>query len=612
MICPSRNSGAFIRQAIVSVLEQDYPRIELIVVDGESTDSTSDVLTEFGEQLRVICEPDNGQGDAINKGMTAARGDVLAWLNADDEYLPGAISAAVARLTEDHSLGMVYGDAIGSDGWGRRYSRRSNVSAGTFEELVSERCFIVQPSSFWRKEVWEQCGPLRTEMHYALDYEFFMRVAKEFPIAYEPTPLSIERLHSAAKTFSRTAQRIEEIETAAALHGGTGLPTAFRPEAAGSLLADGLRSLVKGDVASAKQSWSDSQPYRSEALRTAVFTGVFLGGPKLLPRARLYADAIVAAPERLRTLVRERPTRLEVVQSAVHAATRLPLVSPRLGRLRQYSARPVEVGRPYVCSGKRLPSISMVTPSFNQAEFLGQTIDSVLGQEYPDLEYMVCDGGSTDGSADVLAAQSHPSISWVSESDGGQANAINRGFAQSTGEVLGWLNSDDLLLPDALLAIGDFFSSNPDVDVVYGHRVLIDRSGAEIGRWVLPRHSDRALKWADYVPQETVFWRRSAWEAVGGLDESFSFALDWDLLLRFEQAGCAIRRVPRFLGCFRVYDEQLTSSALSSVGSEEMERLRHRLHERPVSQAEVLAGLSPYFAEHLVLHGLWRLGLVRY
>jgi len=151
--------------------------------------------------------------------------------------------------------------------------------------------------------------------------------------------------------------------------------------------------------------------------------------------------------------------------------------------------------------------------------------------------------------------------------DSGQAQAINRGFALTCGEIMAYLNSDDSLLPGCLNYVGTYFADHPEVDVVYGHRVLIDEEDREIGRWVLPRHTDEVLAWADYIPQETLFWRRRLWEAAGSsVSEEFRFAMDWDLILRFRDAGAKIVRVPRFLGAFRVHTDQKTSAELDLAG----------------------------------------------
>ena len=197
--------------------------------------------------------------------------------------------------------------------------------------------------------------------------------------------------------------------------------------------------------------------------------------------------------------------------------------------------------------------------------------------------------------------------------DSGQANAINIGFTHSTGDVMAYLNSDDLLLPGSLRYVGRFFEENPKVDAVYGHRVLIDEHDMEIGRWVLPQHRDSILSWADFVPQETLFWRRRAWEAAGGeLNEEFRFAIDWDLLLRIRDAGAKIFRVPRFLGAFRVHGDQKTSARIDGDGADEMARIRQRIHKRRISQEEVDRELQGYLRRHVNLHKLYRAGLIRY
>jgi hypothetical protein len=178
---------------------------------------------------------------------------------------------------------------------------------------------------------------------------------------------------------------------------------------------------------------------------------------------------------------------------------------------------------------------------------------------------------------------------------------------------MAYLNSDDLLLPGALHAVAAFFSQRPDVDVVYGHRILIDETGQEVGRWVLPPHDDEILSWSDYVPQETVFWRRRIWERVGGtMNESFRFALDWDLLLRFRGAGATFVRLPRFLAAFRVHPQQKTSAQMAEVGSREMDRLRERCHGRPISPAEVALRTRRYLRRHLLCDFLYRVGVRRY
>jgi hypothetical protein len=252
----------------------------------------------------------------------------------------------------------------------------------------------------------------------------------------------------------------------------------------------------------------------------------------------------------------------------------------RIGLLSQYPPRPMRLERfpkPRVRSGK-LPSIAVVTPSFMQGHFIERTILSVIDQNYPDLRYAVQDAGSTDETQEIIRRHAARIASWSSEPDTGQARAICNGFEKIDGEIMSWLNSDDTLMPGALRCVGEFFHKHPEVDAVYGHRVLIDEDDREVARWVLPPHDNEVLRWADYVPQETLFWRRKLWDAVGGVDPKFRFAIDWDLILRFQHAGARIVRLPYFLGCFRVHASQKTSAQSDSVGAEEVGYLRWREH----------------------------------
>jgi glycosyltransferase involved in cell wall biosynthesis len=257
--------------------------------------------------------------------------------------------------------------------------------------------------------------------------------------------------------------------------------------------------------------------------------------------------------------------------------------------------------------------VSVVTPAFNAGPFLERTLHSVLDQRYPNLEYIVQDGGSTDETPRVLE-RFRSSLSHVaSEPDHGQSEALNRGFRHASGDILAYLNADDLLLPGSLHYVGAFFTSHPDVDVLYGHRVLIDGEDREIGRWVLPPHDQEILSWADYVPQETLFWRRAAWEAAGArIDETFQFAMDWDLLVRFRESGARFVRVPRFLGAFRVHADQKTSARLKTVGADEMSRIRERIHGHAVSRAAIAREIRGYLRRHVVYDRLYRAGIFRY
>jgi GT2 family glycosyltransferase len=278
-------------------------------------------------------------------------------------------------------------------------------------------------------------------------------------------------------------------------------------------------------------------------------------------------------------------------------------VRPKLGVLYQHPpiplvAREIKNARPL--AEEHAPVISIVTPSFRQAHLIERTIKSVVEQQYPKLEYHVQDGASDDGTVEILEKWAGKLTSWESRKDDGQSAAINLGFLRTRGEIMAWLNSDDLFMPGSLHYVAAFFRRNPNVDVLYGNRLLIDESDGLIGRWVLPGHDDKVLSWADFVPQETMFWRRSIWEKVGGVDESFRFAMDWDLLLRFRNAGAKIVHKPVYLGAFRIHEKQKTSAAINDIGVKEMERLRLRELGAAVTHQEIRKAITPFMMRHVV------------
>ncbi len=285
------------------------------------------------------------------------------------------------------------------------------------------------------------------------------------------------------------------------------------------------------------------------------------------------------------------------------------IIRPRLGVLDQYPPRAL-TRQPNKLAAKAeslpTPKISIVTPSYQQGAFIERTINSVLNQEYKNLEYFIQDGGSKDNTVEVIQSYESKIAGWRSEEDNGQSQAINRGFQSTSGEIMAWINSDDLLLPDTLAIVSDFFNHHPEVDVVYGNRLLIDENDMEIGRWIMPGHDDKVLSWVDYVPQETMFWRRRIWDKIGGqIDESFHFAMDWDLLVRFREACATFAHIPHFLGAFRIHDRQKTSAAINEIGFKEMGRIRERLLGRVPGEKEIRKAVIPFLLKHVVVDKIY-------
>ena len=179
------------------------------------------------------------------------------------------------------------------------------------------------------------------------------------------------------------------------------------------------------------------------------------------------------------------------------------------------------------------PLVTIVTPSFNQAPYLETTIRSVLNQDYPNIEYIVMDGGSSDGSAEILARYSDRLSYWESVKDKGQTDAINKGFSRAHGEILAWINSDDVLYPHAVREAVAFLTEHPDHGLVYGNSDFIDADGKVIGKFNAKQTNYKKLTQGYvHIPQQAAFWRADLWNQVGPLDDTIYFAMDYDLWLR--------------------------------------------------------------------------------
>lgn len=233
-----------------------------------------------------------------------------------------------------------------------------------------------------------------------------------------------------------------------------------------------------------------------------------------------------------------------------------------------------------------LPRISIVTPSYNQAQYLEECIDSVLSQGYPNLEYVVMDGGSTDGSVEIIKKYERHLTYWQSCSDGGQYAAINAGFARTTGEIMAWLNSDDRYHPNAFLKIATVFSEYKEVDWITGIRTLWGHTGGilQIERG-LTCFSRRKFLTGGFgkpcIQQESTFWRRSLWSTAGGfLNIEFTLAADAELWLRFFRHK-AIYRLNAFIGGFRLYGDQRSLLNMEQYVKEIKHEIDRELFELP-------------------------------
>ncbi|MHB0965795.1 MAG: glycosyltransferase family 2 protein [Bellilinea sp.] len=208
-----------------------------------------------------------------------------------------------------------------------------------------------------------------------------------------------------------------------------------------------------------------------------------------------------------------------------------------------------------------LPRITVVTPSYNQAAFIEETIHSVLDQDYPNLEYIIVDGGSTDGSVDIIRRYADRLAWWVSEKDRGQTDAINKGFARATGEILAWLNSDDTYQPGALREAATALAEHPQAGLLYGDANYIDEKSRVIGRFPAAQTDyGRLRRGYVHVPQQSAFFRADLWRKVGPLDPTFFFAMDYDLWVRLARQAPVVY-IPRLWANFRLHSNAKTISA---------------------------------------------------
>jgi len=243
-----------------------------------------------------------------------------------------------------------------------------------------------------------------------------------------------------------------------------------------------------------------------------------------------------------------------------------------------------------------LPKITVVTPSYNQSKFLEKTILSVLNQNYPDLEYIIMDGGSTDDSVEIIKKYEKYLAYWQSKPDKGQSDAIHQGFEMATGDILAWLNSDDVYLPGALSFVGSYFHKHPNVDVIYGNYLNIDKNdnvlretkGVPFNRLAFIMN---CISWH----QASIFWRKNIYSSNTVLDIEEHYIMDYDLWFQFIRSGAKFKYVNKTLSCFRDYPGTKTASIKKEKAKLLQKKIKHYF------------GFSIYDNKYIVLKIMYRL-----
>lgn len=248
---------------------------------------------------------------------------------------------------------------------------------------------------------------------------------------------------------------------------------------------------------------------------------------------------------------------------------------------------------------KNFPRISIVTVSFNQREYLEHTITSVLGQNYPNLEYIIIDGGSTDGSVDLIRKYEKQLAYWVSEKDNGMYDGLQKGLSRATGEIMAWINSDDIFHPNSFFVAGEIFAHHPEVEWLQGMQSVID----EKGRTVFVKNFRKWSKYhyflgdKDHIQQESTFWRKSLWDKAGGsLDTSLRLAGDYELWTRFF-THTRLYCVRTILGAFRMRSkDQLSLERMGEYNAEVSRVLEKQMERISPREKETIARIRRYYS----------------
>jgi glycosyltransferase involved in cell wall biosynthesis len=518
VVVPSFNQARYLPQTLESIFAQEYPRLEVVVMDGGSTDGSVEIIRGYESRLKHWkTGPDGGQAAAINEGMRHCTGSLVAWLNSDDFYHGDALWTVGRAYAAHPGFGLYIGNGLRHDEAHDRYvpfCRRHVVL--NRRALVQGLDYVLQPSTFFLRRAWEECGGLDEGLRFCMDWDLFLRIAARYPAVVINDFLSSSREHDATKTRQGGLSRAQEILEMVRRHSGV----AFTP---GSLFYEIETTLER---IGHDPQWA--------VLRQRLLDGI----------------------EEIRNVFRSEFGNADGFpeRGDPQDVTYLPLATTTQPARRRAPA-----------PGLSLPSISIVTPSLDQARFLGQTLDSILSQGYPCVESLVFDAGSRDGSVELLQSYGDRLAYWVSEPDRGPAHAINKGLARAKGEVVSWLNSDDMLARDALWEIGRHFAEDPDLDVVMGNALYVDeenrlhladhgtyRTGLYYGEMQPAERIPQYWSYVHSVPQPATFFRRRLLDRFGYLDESYHFIFDFELFWRFAPAA-KVKKVERTLAFYRIH-----------------------------------------------------------
>ena len=512
IVVPSYNQGRFLREALDSIFRQDYPHTEVVVMDGGSTDGSVEVIRSYAGRLaHWQSGADGGQAAAVNAGVARCTGALVAWLNSDDFYRDGCLWTVADAYVRHPGRGLYIGNGQRYDEGRRRfvpfYRRHLALSRSALAHGVD---YVLQPATFFLREAWDAVGGLDPRLHFCLDWDLIIRIARRYPAVLINEFLAVSREYEETKTRSGGLGRAFEICRMLRRHTDADLTT-------GGLyyLFAALSDLTEG-----------REP---EEVR------------------RCLADGMRAVEARWRREVGHGAGFPD--QGDPQDVVYLPLVTGGARRPRPGGA------------GGQLPPITVVSAGPAEPRFGAETVASLVRQDYPGLEILVAagPGGTADPPLYGTAVRA-----WNPPPGLPLAGVLNEGLSRASGEVVGWLRAGDLLARDALREVGEAFAADPDLDVVFGNALFVDEGlrprvveqGGERTAFCYgeAQPPDRLPQyWTDRhtVPQATVFLRRRVLERCGRLDESYRHLFDVDLWARLT-SGTKVAKIERTRALCRV------------------------------------------------------------
>ncbi|MDZ4848356.1 MAG: glycosyltransferase [Pirellulaceae bacterium] len=595
IIIPLLRDNSYLNQAIQSVLEYDGEDLECHVVKNREPEPNPLYIAAVDKRLLTHHVSTNSLAGLINAGVHASSGSIVGILSPDAIFEPNALKNVLKHFETHGDSRILYGQ-VHNNGSKSQSNRRRSVRPPTPSQLQDHAC-LQSSAVFYRRSVLEAFGQFDEKLEHWAHYELWIRLIQA-GVTFDGTDFCL------ARNQADERDALDELRKESVLEALDLTKTKFGSPGTRWAILYGHCMATEAGVSPMRSASYDylTLSHAFRAMGQASHTG-WQGWSRKWKILRQHAFSELNKIRRKpRYMIRflPLPAKERIQNSFGRRVFQLRFDAPQPCRLPKSYFTPINLENP--------PKISIVTPSLNQGTFIARTIRSVVDQEYPNLEYTIQDACSTDESLNIVARYETKLASWQSIRDNGQAHAINLGLARTNGEIMAYLNSDDVLLPGSLAYVAKFFQEHPDVDVVYGNRLLIDEQDRVINYWVLPPHDPETLRWTDYVPQETLFWRRSAWDRIGSrIDESFQFAMDWDLLLRFQAEGLRFCHIPRFLGGFRITDRQKTQQLLESHGRPEMNRLRTREHGYCPAEHEVSQKVTGYITRQRSTEKAYRL-----